>query len=182
LGGVLLFSIEALASSSDLQLYKISIEQKEVSGSSIKEITSDAHYSQKTDEVWKMINRYIDFPKFIPRMKECELLAKEKDREQVYFKFSLPLFLPDLWNIIYLWRNEEGKTLRWQMHKGNMEFNEGDLRVFNEGKGSKISLHLKIDLGHGYPDFLVKWGTKNFVPKVLKSIGDQLSGKPMVSR
>ena len=150
----------------------------QVRESAVKEVVSEAHYAYPPEKVWELLNHFIAFPKFIPRLKDCDMLGRIDDKEQVYFLFDLPFPMPDLWNIISLARFEPIHRFEWKMLKGNMKENEGSFQVDGERGGSVVHLRVHANPGHLLPKWLVSWGAKNFIPKVLKSIGDRL-GQPL---
>jgi carbon monoxide dehydrogenase subunit G len=173
--GILIFWTNAVNAASGN--YRIEAASKEVKGSSLRTVTCEAHYSQPPEEVWKLLNDFHSHPEYIPRLKAFESLGVANGSEQVYLQINLPIPFPDIWNIVALVKDEKKHRFEWKMLQGNMEKNNGNLTIEPEGKGSLVKVEVEADMGRLLPKWVVVWGAKNFLPKVLKALGQRLDNK-----
>ncbi|MFH1018765.1 MAG: SRPBCC family protein [Pseudomonadota bacterium] len=157
------------------QPYRISTEVKGVPDSRLEVVTSEAHYPYPPEKVWAVLTDFALFPQFLPRVKECQSLGVARGTEQIYFTFSLPFPLPNLWNIVALARDSANHRFEWDLVAGNMNANRGKFSVEAEPAGSVARMDVQVDVGLFLPKWVIKIGTKIFLPKVLRAFGDRVA-------
>lgn len=160
-----------MSRASEADIYRIRSESRKIPGSSVKLVTSEAHFPLSTQKLWDVLRHYEEFSKYIPRVTQCDSIGKVGTKEQVYISVNLPWPFPDLWNVILLSRDDERHRFEWEMMDGNMNGNKGSLEVLDEGEGSAVKMEVQADPGLFLPAWIISWGARNYVPKVLRAIG-----------
>jgi len=156
------------------QRYRIKTEALPVEGTSVKVIVAEAHYPEPAEKIWQLIENWSTFPHFIPRCEAVDVLKKTKFEDQIYLRMDLPIPMPDLWNVLEIHKKPKTGLLEWKMISGNMDKNTGSMRLRSEGKGTLMQMEVHADPGLFLPGWLITWGAKKYLPKVLRAIGDRL--------
>ncbi len=164
--------------SQTVDTFRIQATSEVVSNSNERLVKVEAHYPNHPDVVWNLLNRIEAYPEYIPRVHAAERLGLEKGNERVFVLLDVPV-LPNVWNIVLLKRNSEARRLEWEMAEGNMRKNIGSLVVEAGSAGSRVRLEALVDLGSIFPQRLVAWGVKKYLPKALLAIGRRLTREPL---
>ena len=167
-------SVATASHAQTLESYRIKTGTKEVPGSPVDFVTLDAHVPFSPDLIWRLINRVEEFPQYIPRISACQSYGLINGKEQVYVRVRLPWPFADLWNVVALERDPALRRFQWEKIEGNMKSNRGSLEIRPEGTGSWLDFEVSADMGSFLPRWLVRWGTKNFLPKVVYAVGRRL--------
>lgn len=169
---VLLFWGSAAAEAVDA--YRVVSSSSAIEGSSAKVITCKAYFPADVESTWKVLNDFSHFPLFIPRVLATDPLGTTKEKERVYVLMDTPWPLQGVWNILGVTRDLPSHQMNWTMEDGNIAKHSGMLRLEKEGSGTKLDMKLTVDLGLGLPGWVIAWGAKYFLPKVMVSIGNRL--------
>ncbi|MFH1262713.1 MAG: SRPBCC family protein [Pseudomonadota bacterium] len=155
--------------------YQIQASSKPVAGSRVRLVTCEAHFPADVENTWRLINAISDYPKFVPRVLASESLGTSDQKERVYILLNIPWPLPNIWNILSLTRDVDAHRVSWEMLDGNIKKNVGTLEVVAEEEKSAIRMRVTVDIGMGLPRWLVAWGAKKFLPKIMTAVGDRLA-------
>jgi uncharacterized protein YndB with AHSA1/START domain len=153
--------------------YRIVTEVKPVEGSPLQVVTSEAHYPYPPEKVWEVLTDFASFPKYLPRVTECQSLGLAHGTEQIYFAFSLPFPLANLWNIVAMAKDPKALKFEWDLLQGNINTNRGKLWVEPEEGGSVVRMNIQVDVGSFLPQWVIRIGAKMYLPKVLRAFGDR---------
>jgi uncharacterized membrane protein len=146
-----------------------------VNDSRVKQVTCEAHFTSSPEATWKLLNAFPEYPTFLPRVLQAESLGTSDDRERVYVLLDIPWPLPNIWNILTVTRDLPSRQLNWTLFDGNIKKNSGMVRVDPEGSGSLLVMEVTVDVGMGLPKWVVAWGAKHFLPKVVAAVGNRLA-------
>lgn len=164
----------AFAQSQALRDFRVKSSSEKIPGQTGRLILSEAHFERSPEAIWSLLNRFEEFPSYLPRVTACESLGTLGEKEQVYVSINLPWPLPNLWNILAIQRQPAVHRFDWEMVRGNMNVLEGTLAIEAEGKGSLVKLRVRTDPGKFIPKWLVSWGAKHYVPKLLLAVNERL--------
>ena len=157
------------------ETYRIKSDSQAIKGSSIKKVTCEAHYSVSPETVWNLLNKMNEFPSYIPRVSAVESMGVSEQKEKLFIMMDAPWPLSDIWNILSLHKDPVGKRINWDLVDGNMKKNSGTFTVDAEGTGSVVRMDVSVELsGVKLPQWLIAWGAKKFLPKILVAIGKKL--------
>jgi uncharacterized membrane protein len=170
--------IPGLASPDTQERYRVKVTASSTKGTSVRSVTAEAHYTQKPEDVWTLLNAIDDFPTYIPRLRSLESLGTSSGKERVYFLVNTPWPIANIWNIVTLTRDAASKRFSWEMSQGNIRKNTGSFVVEGEGEGSVVRLNLSADLGLLVPNWMLDWGIKKFFPKIFVAVGQRLEKGP----
>ncbi len=154
--------------------YRIQTQVQDQAEKGVQKIIAEAHFPQSHSEVWILLSHWENFPQFVPRCQTVDIIESNPQQDQIYIRMDLPPALPDLWNTLQVKKDPQKTELVWKMIGGNMEKNEGRVSVRPEGTGSVLKMEVQADPGFFLPDWLITWGTKKFLPKILQAFGDEL--------
>ena len=138
------------------------------------QILAKGEFPYKSKEVWEVLKDPEQYPDYMPRVEVSESLGKSKGRERFYAKLKIPTPFPRIWVILSGKIEKRAKQISWKLLDGNMEKNEGTVKVRKKGKGSIVEYDMSVKMGGIVPNRVVAWGTKSFMPAVLQSIGDEV--------
>ncbi len=154
--------------------YRIQTETVKPDGAKVPTIKAEAHYPQSPARMWEILNHLETFSTFMPRFSEVQTLGELEGREQYYVRLNLPVPLPDLWNVVSVSRDVKAGTFAWEMMAGNMTSNRGSLTLVPEGEGMLMRLEMNADPGLLLPTWIITWGARKYLPKVLTALGARL--------
>ncbi len=175
---VALFLFFGTAIADGLDPYRIKHTTTHLPNSSTRLVQAEAHFPAPADVVWKLLDRTAEYPKYIPRVLVSESQGILRGREQIYIVLDLPWPFSNLWNVISLGRDKGAGRFDWTMVDGNMKENSGSLRIEPEKEGSAVFFEARVDPGIIFPSgWFVSWGTKSYVPKMLRAIAKRLESE-----
>ncbi len=153
--------------------YHIKTTSTSSKNSNAKVVTCEAQFPHKPEVVWRLLNRFSEFSSYIPRVSAVESLGVSNEKEKLFVMIDVPWPFSDIWNVLSITKEPIVNRLAWSMLEGNMKKNEGNLMVESKDQGSLVRMKVSVELD--LPNWLVVWGTKRFLPKVMTAIGKQLA-------
>lgn len=128
------------------------------------------------EQVWNVLVDCHNAPDFVPGLKNCRVLYSEGDTETIEHQVKFSWLIPE---VTYIFR------ANYQMHKriefkrigGDLKELEGNWVLESTGEGSQTIVVYSVYLDPGFfiPQWLVRFTLQGDLPKLMKSIRDQVS-------
>ena len=155
----------ALAAASIASANAIGIRTRAPGASSF--VRTEVIVDKPSQCVWAIAKDPEKFPDFIPRLSKSTRLEKVGNEERFFVVINPPFPFKEIAHVLAVEFDDPGRIVRWRMVEGNILQNEGSVSLTEKGAQTKVDMQVRLEMGGAWPLFLVTWGVKYYLPKIV---------------
>lgn len=130
-------------------------------------VRADATIDRPLACVWGVAHDAERFPEFIPRLSKSARIAAPAGEDRYFVVVNPPFPFKEIAHVLAVKFDAGAKRIEWRMVEGNILRNDGTVTIAEDRGRTRLEMRTMLDMGGAWPRFLVGWGVRYYLPKVV---------------